>query len=74
MQLDRVSVLETKISNLEYRDSLFNVFMEPDFSHMFSYRIRNGKPLSYTQLSVELDSLHKLNASYRVQLELVPLN
>lgn len=42
MQFDRTSALEVKISNLEYRDSLFNIFMEPDSDKMFSYRTRNG--------------------------------
>lgn len=74
MQLDRTSALEVKISNLEYRDSLFNIFMEPDSNYTFSYRIRNGKPVSYKQLSAQLDSLSKLNARYRVQLELVLKN
>ena len=59
MQLDRTSAIEVKISNLEYRDSLFNIFMEPDSNKMFSYRIRNGKPITYKQLNIENDSLYQ---------------
>lgn len=57
MQLERTSALEVKISNLEYRDSLFNVIMEPDSNHSFSYYIQNGQPITYKQLSTENDFL-----------------
>lgn len=59
MQFDRTSALEVKISNLEYRDSLFNIFMEPDSDKMFSYRTRNGQPITYKQLNIENDSLYQ---------------
>lgn len=68
------SSLDATNANLEYSDSLFNTFMEPDSNYTFSYRIRNGKPVSYKQLSAQLDSLSKLNAHYRVQLELILKN
>ena len=68
------SSLDATNANLKYSDSLFNIFMEPDSNYTFSYRSRNGKPVSYKQLSAQLDSLSKLNARYRVQLELVLKN
>lgn len=76
---DRNSALTEKIENLEYRDSLFYRFMEPDsISHMFTYRIKDGEPLTYKALMHENDSIEKLNNSiknketeYRIKLELV---
>jgi hypothetical protein len=79
--LDRNDALESKLELLEYRDSLFKKFMEPDSNSFITYRMINGKPVTYHQLEKEKDSLEekssnieKLKEHYRIQLGLVTRN
>lgn len=79
--LDRTDALESKISTLEYRDSLFTKFMEPDSASIITYRVKNGEPVTYHQLEKEKDSLEQkyydlesLKEHYRIQLSLVTRN
>lgn len=78
---DRNEALNSKIESLEYRDSLFKTFMEPDSTSYITYRIKNGKPVTYRQLSHESDSLQnkyndivQLKEHYRIQLGLITRN
>ncbi|GAB6983394.1 hypothetical protein [Prevotella dentasini] len=79
--LDRNDALESKLELLEYRDSLFKKFMEPDSNSFITYRTINGKPVTYHQLEKEKDSLEEkssnienLKEHYRIQLGLVTRN
>lgn len=79
--LDRNDSLERKISNLEYRDSLFNQIMQPDSNSTVVYRVQNGIPVTYNQLVNESDSLLQLThdmestkETYRIKLGLVTRN
>ena len=79
--LDRNDALESKLELLEYRDSLFKEFMEPDSNSFITYRTINGKPVTYHQLEKEKDSLEEkssnienLKEHYRIQLGLVTRN
>ena len=56
---DRNDTLESKLNLLEYRDSLFGLFIEPDSNSFITYRTVNGKPVTYHQLEMEKDSLEK---------------
>jgi len=49
------------IQKLQYGDSLFNKFMATDSLGTFSYKIRNGKSMTYSDLSIENNSLEKEN-------------
>ena len=78
---DRNDTLESKLNLLEYRDSLFEQFMEPDSNSFITYRTVNGKPVTYHQLEMEKDSLEKKNINIqnlkehsRIQLGLVTRN
>ena len=79
--MDRNDSLEQKISNMEYRDSLFNQIMQPDSNSTVVYRVRNGIPVTYNQLASESDSLLQLThdiesvkETYRIKLGLVTRN
>ena len=79
--LDRNDTLEQKITNMEYRDSLFNQIMQPDSNSTVVYRVRNGIPVTYNQLANETDSLLQLThdiestkETYRIKLGLVTRN
>ena len=79
--LDRNEALSNKIEALEYRDSLFNQFMEPDSASIITYRVKNGKPVTYHQLEAEKDSLQSQNNDmeslkehYRIELGLATRN
>ena len=79
--LDRNDTLEQKITNMEYRDSLFNQIMQPDSNSTIVYRVRNGIPVTYNQLVNESDSLLQLThdiesakETYRIKLGLVTRN
>lgn len=79
--LDRNDTLEQKITNMEYRDSLFNQIMQPDSNSSIVYRVRNGIPVTYNQLASESDSLLQLTHDiesvkeiYRIKLGLVIRN
>ena len=78
---DRNDVLKQKITNMEYRDSLFNQIMQPDSNSTIVYRVRNGIPVTYNQLANESDSLLRLTHDiehtkevYRFKLSLVTRN
>jgi ABC-type multidrug transport system fused ATPase/permease subunit len=78
---DRNDVLKQKITNMEYRDSLFNQIMQPDSNSTIVYRVRNGIPVTYNQLANESDSLLRLTHDiehtkevYRIKLSLVTRN
>lgn len=75
--LDRNEALSNKIETLEYRDSLFVQFMEPDLASIITYRVKNGNPVTYHQLEAEKDSLQSLyndmeglKEHYRIKLGL----
>lgn len=79
--LDRNEALSNKIETLEYRDSLFIQFMEPDSASIITYRVKNGKPVTYHQLEAEKDSLQSqyndmesLKEHYRIELGLATRN
>jgi len=79
--LDRNDALNNKIESLEYRDSLFNQFMEPDSASIITYRVKNGKPVTYHQLEAEKDSLQaqyhdmeSLKEHYRIEVGLATRN
>lgn len=79
--LDRNDTLEQKITNMEYRDSLFNQIMQPDSNSTIVYRVRNGIPVTYNKLANESDSLLQLThdmestkETYRIKLGLVTRN
>lgn len=79
--LDRNDTLEQRITNMEYRDSLFNQIMQPDSNSTVVYRVRNGIPVTYNQLANESDSLLQLThdmestkETYRIKLGLVTRN
>lgn len=40
--IDRNEALTSKIESLEYGDSLFKQFMEPDSASVFTYRVKGG--------------------------------
>lgn len=79
--IDRNEALTSKIESLEYGDSLFKQFMEPDSASVFTYRVKGGKPVTYRQLMAEHDSLEakyqnidSLKEHYRIELGLVIRN
>lgn len=79
--LDRNDALNNKIETLEYRDSLFYQFMEPDSASIITYRIKNGKTVTYHQLEKEKDSLQaqyhdmeSLKEHYRIEVGLATKN
>lgn len=81
MVLERNDVLEQKITNMEYRDSLFNQIMQPDSNSTIVYRVRNNIPVTYHQLANEADSLlhvtHDLEytkETYRIKVGLITRN
>lgn len=78
---DRNDTLEQKITNMEYRDSLFTQIMQPDSNSTVVYQTRNGIPVTYNQLANESDSLLQLTHDidrtkeiYRIKLGLVTRN
>lgn len=78
---DRNEALSNKIETLEYRDSLFIQFMEPDSASIITYRVKNGNPVTYHQLEAEKDSLQSLyndmeglKEHYRIKLGLATRN
>ena len=79
--IDRNEALTSKIGSLEYGDSLFKQFMVPDSASVFTYRVKEGKPVTYHQLMAEHDSLEakyqnidSLKEHYRVELGLATRN
>lgn len=63
--IDRNFALQYKLSNMEYRDSLFHILMEVDSSNTISYRVRENKPITYWQLAKEVDSLKARTFDYQ---------
>ncbi len=59
LMIDRNSVLQNKVDNMEFRDSLFHMIMGSDSSGVITYRVRDNKPLTYNQLASEHDSLRR---------------
>lgn len=57
--LDRNDQVELELDNLKWRDSLFNAIMEPDSDKSVTYRINNGKIVTYHQLEQQNDSFLK---------------
>lgn len=62
--LERVDVMEQRANSLdraiaiyEHRDSLFVSFMELDSTSVITYRLHEGRPITYRELSTENDSL-----------------
>lgn len=80
--IDKSEALMVRVENLEYRDSLFNRFMEPDTAtHTFTYRVREGEPVIYKELLSENDSIKKKyndaknrEREYKIKLDLVKKN
>ncbi|MDO5587856.1 MAG: hypothetical protein Q4G12_02890 [Bacteroidales bacterium] len=79
--IDRNEALTSKIESLEYGDSLFKQFMEPDSASTITYRVKGGKPVTYRQLMAEHDSLEveyqnieSLKEHYRIELGLATRN
>lgn len=79
--MDRNEALTSKIESLEYGDSLFKQFMEPDSTSTITYQIKGGKPVTYRQLMAEHDSLEakyqnieSLKEHYRIELGLATRN
>lgn len=59
LMIDRNSVLQNKVDNMELRDSLFHMIMGSDSSGVITYRVRDNKPLTYNQMANEHDSLRR---------------
>ena len=59
MQFDRTDVLEFKILLMEQRDSLFRQIMKADSNMSISYRLKDGRPMTYHELEEENDSLRR---------------
>lgn len=81
LTMDRNDVLEQKVANMEWRDSLFNQIMQPDSNSTIVYKVRNGAPVTYNQLASESDSLLQLShnveyakETYRIKLGLATRN
>lgn len=74
LMLDRNDALNDKISALEYRDSLFMQIIDPDSTSTITYRVRNGKPISYRQIANERDSIEREKEYYKIGFELITKN
>lgn len=55
--IDRNTALDSRVQTLEYRDSLFSKVLKSDTKSIVTYRIKNGKPITYNQLANENDSI-----------------
>ena len=74
LMLDRNDALNDKISALEYRDSLYMQIIDPDSTSTITYRVRNGKPISYRQIANERDSIEREKEYYKIGFELITKN
>lgn len=57
------------IKHLQKTDSLFHYYMNVDSSGTYSYRIRNGEPLTYKEVVSELDSVRDKHYKTKNRLE-----
>lgn len=64
LMVERNSVLQNKVDNMELRDSLFHMIMGSDSSGVITYRVRDNKPLTYNQMANEHDSLRRSVSQY----------
>lgn len=74
LALERNGVLEQKITNMEYRDSLFYQIMQPDSNSTIVYRVRNDIPVTYHQLANQADSLEALKSKLRLVTRNYPIS
>lgn len=64
-----IQTKQSIIKHLQKTDSLFHYYMNVDSSGTYSYRIRNGEPLTYKEVVSELDSVRDKHYKTKNRLE-----